>query len=103
MRTITALSLAAALSIAALPALAQEGGNSVPPTPPPPGKCVAEGLGGFTGKTRSDAVEKEALRLSGSKAIRWISPGMAVTMDFREDRLNFDLDAQGRITGARCG
>ncbi len=36
-RTIPALSLAAALSIAALPALAQEGGSSsVPPTPPPP-------------------------------------------------------------------
>jgi cytochrome c1 len=36
MRTITALSLTAALSIAAVPAFAQEGGNSVPPTPPPP-------------------------------------------------------------------
>jgi cytochrome c1 len=35
-RTITALSLAAALSIAALPALAQESGSSVPPTPHPP-------------------------------------------------------------------
>lgn len=74
-----------------------------PAPPPPPGKCVADGLGGFTGKTRSDAIEKEALRLSGSSTLRWISPGMAVTMDFREDRLNFELDAQGRITGARCG
>jgi len=35
-RTITALLLAAALSVAALPALAQEGNSSVPPTPPPP-------------------------------------------------------------------
>ena len=35
-RTITALSLAAVLSVAALPALAQEGNSSVPPTPPPP-------------------------------------------------------------------
>jgi hypothetical protein len=73
------------------------------PPPPPPGKCVADGLGDFTGKTRSDAVEKKALRMSGSKAIRWISPGMAVTMDFREDRLNFDLDAQGKIVRAFCG
>ncbi|NIJ18393.1 hypothetical protein FHS95_000062 [Sphingomonas naasensis] len=73
------------------------------PTPPPPGKCVADGLGGFTGKTRSDALEKEALRLSGSTSARWISPGMAVTMDFREDRLNFELDAQGKIVRAFCG
>ncbi len=35
-RTITALSLAAVLSLASLPALAQEGNSSVPPTPPPP-------------------------------------------------------------------
>jgi hypothetical protein len=73
-----------------------------PPTPPP-GKCVADGLGGFTGKTHTDAVEKDALRLSGSKSARWISPGMAVTMDFREDRLNFELDAQGKIVRAFCG
>jgi hypothetical protein len=73
------------------------------PTPPPPGKCVADGLASLTGKTRTDAVEKKALRLSGSKDVRWISPGMAVTMDFREDRLNFDIDAQGKITRAFCG
>ncbi len=44
-----------------------------------------------------------ALRLSGSRDARWISPGMAVTMDFREDRLNFELDAQGKIVRAFCG
>jgi hypothetical protein len=73
------------------------------PPPPPPGKCVADGLGGFTGKTRSDTLEKKALRLSGSESARWISPGMGVTMDFREDRLNFELDAQGKIVRAFCG
>jgi ubiquinol-cytochrome c reductase cytochrome c1 subunit len=35
-RTITALLLAAALSLAAVPALPQEANSSVPPTPPPP-------------------------------------------------------------------
>ena len=73
------------------------------PPPPPPGKCVADGLGSLTGKTRNEAVAKQALRLSGAKTIRWISPGMAVTMDFREDRLNFELDAQGKIVRAYCG
>jgi hypothetical protein len=65
--------------------------------------CKSEPLAGLVGKTRSDAVSKEALRLSGAKAIRWISPGMAVTMDFRTDRLNLDVDAQGKITRAHCG
>ena len=71
--------------------------------PPPPGKCVADGLGGLTGKTRSEAVTKEALRLSGAKNIRWIAPGMAVTMDYREDRLNIDTDESGKIVRAHCG
>ena len=71
--------------------------------PPPPGKCVADGLGSLTGKTRNEAVAKQALRLSGAKTIRWISPGMAVTMDYSEDRLNLDLDAQGKIVRAHCG
>lgn len=71
--------------------------------PPPPGKCVADGLGSLTGKTRTDAVEKKALRLSGARTIRWISPGMAVTMDFREDRLNLELDSEGKIVRAHCG
>lgn len=71
--------------------------------PPPPGKCVADSLADLTGKTRSEAVAKKALRLSGAKSIRWISPGMAVTMDYREDRLNLDLDAGGKIVRAHCG
>ena len=71
--------------------------------PPPPGKCVADGLSGLTGKTRGEAVTRDALRLSGAKTIRWISPGMAVTMDYREDRLNLDVDDKGKITRAHCG
>jgi hypothetical protein len=65
--------------------------------------CVADGLTGLTGKTRSEAVASEALRRSGARNIRWISPGMAVTMDFRSDRLNLELDAQGKIVRAHCG
>ncbi len=73
-------------------------------TPPAAaGKCAADGLGGLTGKTRSEAVTKEALRLSGAKTVRWIAPGMAVTMDYREDRLNLDTDGQGKIVRAHCG
>jgi hypothetical protein len=67
------------------------------------GKCVADGLAGLTGKTRSEAVTKQALQLSGAKTIRWIAPGMAVTMDYREDRLNLDVDEHGKITRAHCG
>ena len=34
--------------------------------------------------------------------VRYIRPNTQVTMDFRADRLNIDIDAGGMITGFRC-
>jgi hypothetical protein len=34
--------------------------------------------------------------------VRYIRPNTQVTMDFREDRLNVDIDASETITGFRC-
>ncbi|MEE2524783.1 I78 family peptidase inhibitor [Hyphobacterium sp. HN65] len=34
---------------------------------------------------------------------RAISPGMAVTMDYRADRTNFELDENDRIVRVYCG
>jgi hypothetical protein len=79
--------------------------NSRPetPAPAPSGKCSAEGLGDLVGKTQSEAVAKEALRRSGAKLLRWITPEMMVTMDYREDRLNLHLGTDGKIGSVRCG
>lgn len=86
-------------------ALAAAACSSPPPAvlPPAPTACGAEKLGGFVGRTRTDAISAEVARISGAKGIRWISPGTAVTMDYRQDRLNVDLDEKGVITGVRCG
>ena len=91
-------------------ALACVGCTQVPPqaaVPAPPatpaGACTNEGLASLIGKQRSEAVAAQALQLSGAKALRWIEPGMAVTMDYREDRLNLHLSADGKIQSARCG
>ena len=77
------------------------------PPPPPassePTSCGAEHVRYAVGKKRTPALGQEVARRSGAKAIRWISPGMAVTMDYREDRLNVDLDDRDVITGVRCG
>jgi hypothetical protein len=35
--------------------------------------------------------------------VRRIHPGDQVTLDFRAERLNIDIDARGVITGLRCG
>ncbi|MDZ4762160.1 MAG: I78 family peptidase inhibitor [Alphaproteobacteria bacterium] len=38
-----------------------------------------------------------------SPSVRHIRPDTEVTMDFRADRLNIDINADDMITGFRCG
>ncbi|WHU03939.1 MULTISPECIES: I78 family peptidase inhibitor [unclassified Sphingomonas] len=81
-------------------------GACTPKTPPeaiPGVECNASKLGDLVGKTRSPEVEAEALKLSGAKTVRWLTPESMMTMDFRPDRLNLHLGTDGKIGSARCG
>ncbi len=73
------------------------GGNDVRYT------CDATRVQGLIGQVASQALGTEAVRGSNSRTMRWISPGMAVTMDYRTDRLNIHLDGQNRVTRIDCG
>jgi hypothetical protein len=66
-------------------------------------RCDASPAQSLVGSTASDAVGREALRLSGAAILRWIPEGGVVTMDYREDRLNLELDGRNRIVRVRCG
>lgn len=74
-------------------------------TPPPPAAedaCGAGKVARFLGKALTPSIEAEiAADTPGSQRV--IRPGDAVTMDFRADRLNIDLDAAGKIAKLRCG
>jgi len=100
-------SIRCSLTAAILALSACAGDEAARPSPPPPPTagepgCGADRLGAYIGKPASDdnlaAIRKE----SGANAIRVIKPGMAVTMDYRPDRLNVELDDAGRITALRC-
>lgn len=65
--------------------------------------CDANRAGALVGQAASAEIGAEALRLTGSRSLRWIRPGDAVTMDYRPDRLNIELGAQGKIAALRCG
>ncbi|MGZ8282048.1 MAG: I78 family peptidase inhibitor [Allosphingosinicella sp.] len=67
------------------------------------GQCSAEGLTDLVGRPATSEVGAEAMRRSGARALRWIRPGDAVTMDFRLDRLNVRLDGQNRVESLDCG
>ncbi len=65
--------------------------------------CKADAAQGFIGRSASEAVVKDAVRLSGAKAVRVIPHDGMVTMDYRGDRLNIQLDEQKNIVAITCG
>ncbi|HKY82486.1 MAG TPA: I78 family peptidase inhibitor [Sphingobium sp.] len=94
-------------AMAMLPLLAAcTGVGGEGPSPPPPvaeGPCRNDGLDTFVGQTASAELGAQMLRTSGARTLRWGAPGMAMTMDFRADRLTVSYDDKMVITSARCG
>jgi hypothetical protein len=65
--------------------------------------CRNDALSGYAGRSASEAVGADILRVSGARVLRWVQPGMMVTMDFREDRVTVWRAAGNRIERVSCG
>jgi hypothetical protein len=65
--------------------------------------CDANQAQALVGRPGTREIAVEAQRLSGAGAVRWLQPGQLVTMEYRADRLNIEVDAQNRIVAIRCG
>ena len=65
--------------------------------------CNAAKAQALVGRPASSEIGAEALRLSGAGLLRWLRPGDIVTMEYREDRLNVEIDANNRVRAIRCG
>lgn len=72
------------------------------PVEPEGGVCSIDRASALIGRVASVELGAEALRLTGGRSIRWIRPGQAVTMDYRPDRLNIELNAQNRVVRFGC-
>ena len=95
----------AALTLLPLMAACAGADGEGPATPPPSaeGPCRNEGLDRFIGQTASTDLGAQLLKASGARSMRWGAPCMAMTMDFRPDRLTVSYDGRMAITSARCG
>lgn len=74
--------------------------------PPDPGVITPPVLGSCGAEELQDLVGRPASVLHTMKfgtETRIIRPGMAVTMDYREDRLNIEIDAAEKISRVNCG
>ncbi|PKP92292.1 MAG: hypothetical protein CVT77_09275 [Alphaproteobacteria bacterium HGW-Alphaproteobacteria-16] len=66
-------------------------------------RCNADRVQALVGREAKPQVVERAKQRSGARTVRVIRPGQAVTMDFRSDRLNLDVDKVNTITAVRCG
>lgn len=67
-------------------------------------QCNADAAQSFVGQQAGDDVVAQARAAAGADgAVRVIKPGQPVTMDFRADRLNVEVDDQGVIVRIHCG
>jgi hypothetical protein len=66
-------------------------------------RCEAGKAQALVGQAASAELGARALKLTGARTIRWIRPGDMVTMDYRTDRLNIELDGRNRVAASRCG
>ncbi len=94
-------------ALAAIVAVPLAACAQVPPVDETPtfgaGDCDASKLGDLVGKTATSALVADAQRRAGARTTRVIKPGMAVTMDYRTDRLNIDVTDRNVVTATRCG
>lgn len=67
------------------------------------GKCDAASVQRFVGSLGTREVSRTVLKRSGAKTLRWLAPGTAATMDYRQDRLNVRVDGRNFITALDCG
>lgn len=74
------------------------------PLPATPMTCNAENAKAESiGHAATEATIERARIAAGAESVRVIKPGMMVTMDFVESRLNVDVDEAGVIVNLRCG
>ena len=72
-------------------------------SPAAPGICRDSGLAAFAGREANAETGAEILAASGARNLRWIQPGMMVTMEFSENRVNAHIGAGNRIERVSCG
>jgi hypothetical protein len=89
MRTLTILP-ALALAAACTP--------EAPPADAGPNECPAASLQTLVGQP-----ESAVAAMTFATPMRLLRPGMAVTMDYRPDRLNIEVDRAGRVVRVFCG
>ena len=76
----------------------------VTPLPgPPQGRCVTGALGNMVGRVATPMLVNRAQHRARASMARVLRPGQVVTMEYREGRLNVNVDGANRVKSFSCG
>jgi hypothetical protein len=79
-------------------------GDGAPATPADAmAGCNADAAQSAVGKQATADVVEQARKVAGAQVARTLKPGQMVTMEFREGRLNLQVDDNNVVTEVRCG
>ena len=73
------------------------------PAPAPVAECNAQPAQFAVGQNSTAAVVESARARSGARMARILRPGQMITKEFDAQRLNLEVDGNGRILAVRCG
>lgn len=99
---LTAVIAAAAITLSGCGTIAG-GKSTIEPRAETGGVCKPDGLESFVGKTATTEMGTDIAIRSGALRLRWLPPRTAVTMEFRQDRVNVAFDDNMIITQVNCG
>ena len=85
------------------PSPATQAPTSPPAGSPPPSVCNAQAAQFAVGQNSTASVMESARVRSGAQMARILRPGQIITKEFDAQRLNLEVDGNGRIIAARCG
>ena len=89
--------------LAACASTAPDAGEDPPLRPAPEGQCDTDNVQDRLGAQATEETGRALLAATGARSLRWIPPNSAITMDYREDRLNVEYDDSFTITRLYCG
>ncbi|MBF8720432.1 MULTISPECIES: I78 family peptidase inhibitor [Pseudomonas] len=94
----------ATLLAAAVLAGCSTGGSSDPATPADNGgRCEASAADFTIGKQATPELLEQARKASGSQLARILKPHDVITLEYRSERLNLNVDDKGVVTRVNCG
>ena len=66
-------------------------------------QCNADAARNVIGQSATADIVEQARKAAGAAIARVLKPGQVVTMEYRGDRLDLDVDDANVVTGVRCG